>query len=126
MAGALEKIKMIEKKYMRDDIPEFNVGDTLKMRIKVQEGDKIRLHPYSGIVISKSGKGARAAFTLRKISFGEGVERVFPLHSPSISHLEVVARGVVKRAKLYYLRSRVGKKTRVKVRQETAAETKTA
>ena len=99
---------------MRTDLPEFNVGDTIKMKIKVQEADKVRLHPFEGTVISKTGRGIRGTFTVRKISFGEGVERIFPLNSPVIESLKVVSKGEVKRAKLYYLRGQEGRKSRVK------------
>ena len=113
MTGS-EKIKMIEKKYLRSDLPIFDVGDTLKMHIKVAEADKIRLHPFEGIVIRKSGGGVRANFTVRKLSFGEGVERTFPLYSPVIDSIAVVSKGVTRQSRLYYLRDRVGKKTRIK------------
>lgn len=107
-------IKDITQKQLRSDLPVFEVGDTIKMKYRVQEGEKTRLHPFQGTVIGKTGRGARATFTLRKISFGEGVERTFPIHSPLIEAMEVVSKGVIKRAKLYYLRGRVGKQTRVK------------
>ena len=112
-----ERIKQIDSKYVRKDIPEFHVGDTIKMKVKVQEADKVRLHPFEGTIIRKTGRGIKATFTVRKISFGEGVERIFPLHSPVIESLKVTSKGVVNRAKLYYLRDRVGKKARVKRRQ---------
>ena len=109
-----EKMKLVEAKFGRTDLPEFNVGDTVKMRIKVQEADKVRMHPFEGIVIKKTGRGIRGTFTVRKISFGEGVERIFPFNSPVIESLKVVSRGDVQRAKLYYLRGQEGKKTKVK------------
>ncbi len=112
-----ETIKRIDQKYLRDDIPDFEVGDTIKMKIKVQEADKVRLHPFEGTIIRKTGRGLRGTFTVRKISFGEGVERMFPLHSPLIESLKVMSKGIVKRSKLYYLRDRVGKKARVRRRQ---------
>ncbi len=111
---ALEKIKLIEEKYFRKDLPVFEVGDTVKMKIKVQEADKVRLHPFEGTVISKTGRGLKGTFTVRKISFGEGVERVFPFHSPVIESLKVVNKGEIKRAKLYYLRGQEGNKAKVK------------
>ena len=117
MMNTGEKIKTIEQKYLRKDIPAFNVGDTIKMMIKVAEADKIRLHPFEGTVIRKTGRGLRATFTVRKMSFGEGIERIFPLHSPTIDSLQVVSRGTVNRAKLYYLRDKVGKQSRVKSQQ---------
>ena len=112
-----ERIKQIDSKYIREDIPEFHVGDTVKMKVKVQEADKVRLHPFEGTIIRKTGRGIKGTFTVRKISFGEGVERIFPLHSPVIESLKVTSKGVVNRAKLYYLRDRIGKAARVKRRQ---------
>ena len=112
-----ERIRQIDSEYIRKDIPEFHVGDTVKMKIKVQEADKVRLHPFEGTIIRKTGRGIKGTFTVRKISFGEGVERIFPLHSPVIESLKVTSKGVVNRAKLYYLRDRVGKAARVKRRQ---------
>lgn len=109
--------RKLAERHLRSDIPEFEVGDTVKMKIKVQEADKVRLHPFEGTVIRKTGRGLRATFTVRKISFGEGVERIFPVHSPVIESLQIVSKGLVKRAKLYYLRGRVGKKARVRKRQ---------
>ncbi len=103
----------VEGKYKKD-LPEFAVGDTVKMMIKVEEGDKVRRHPFEGTVIRKTGRGVKGTFTLRKISFGEGVERTFPLSSPLIESLNVLQKGIIKRAKLYYLRGRVGKAARVK------------
>ena len=113
MAGRLAKLKLVEEKQIRKDIPDFNVGDTVKMKIKVMEADKLRLHSWEGIVISKSGKGNTAMFTVRKVTFGEGVEKMFPMHSPVIASLKVVSRGNVKRAKLFYLRDKSGKGARV-------------
>jgi len=113
-----EIIKDIEQKNLRSDLPKFEVGDTVKMRIKVQEADKVRVHPFEGTIIRKTGRGIKGTFTVRKISFGEGVERIFPLHSPIIDSLKIMNKGIVKRSKLYYLRQRVGKGTRVK-RQQT-------
>lgn len=113
-ANIAERIKQVEQKFYRKEIPSFNVGDTVKMKIKVQEADKMRLHPFEGIVIRKTGKGVKGTFTVRKISFGEGVERIFPLHSPVIDSLQVVSKGKVKRSKLYYLREQIGHKAKVK------------
>ncbi len=123
MAGRLEKIKLVEQKYLRKDIADFAVGDTVKMKVKVQEADKIRLHPWEGVVIARRGSGIKATFTVRKISFGEGVEKTFPLHSPTIASLKVVSKGKVKRAKLFYLRDKTGKGARVEseLNQEAAA-----
>jgi large subunit ribosomal protein L19 len=116
-----ERIKQIESKYVRKDMPDFHVGDTVKMKVKVQEADKVRLHPFEGTIISKTGKGMKGTFTVRKISFGEGVERIFPLHSPVIESLKVTSKGASKKAKLYYLRDRMGKEASIKKAQTTAA-----
>ncbi len=116
-----ETLTAIEQKYNRKDLPEFKVGDTVKMKVKVQEADKVRLHPFEGTVIRKTGRGLKGTFTVRKISFGEGVERIFPLHSPVIESLKVVSNGKVNRAKLYYLRANLSKKYRVKKEQSIQA-----
>ncbi len=109
-----EIIAQIEKKYLRSDLPKLEVGDTIKMRIKVVEADKERIHPFEGFIIRKTGRGLKGTFTVRKISYGEGIERTFPIHSPVIESIKVIAKGDVRRAKLYYLRDRIGKKARVK------------
>ena len=98
-------------------IPEFRPGDTLRVGVKVVEGDRSRVQNFEGVCIARSNKGIGSSFTVRKISFGEGVERVFPLYSPIIDHIEVVRRGVVRRAKLYYLRGRTGKAARIAERR---------
>jgi len=113
----MDKLKMIEEAYLKKDIPDFKVGDTVRVLSKIPEGDKIRLHPFEGVVIAKTMKGLRSSFTVRKVSFGEGIERVFPLYTPNIEKIEVVRSGKVKRAKLYYLRSKVGKRA-TKIEQE--------
>ena len=107
-------IEQIESEYLKKDIPEFKVGDTVKVFVKVVEGDKERLQAYEGIVIARRNGGVRESFTVRKISFGVGVERTFPINSPRIDHIEVTKRGKVRRAKLYYLRDLTGKSARVK------------
>ena len=117
MVSNIEKIQSIGDKQIRKDIPHFDVGDTIKMKIKVKEAEKVRIHPFEGTVIKKTGQGVGQAFTVRKVSFGEGVERTFPINSPVIEKIEIVAKGVIKRAKLYYLRDRLGKSARVKVDQ---------
>jgi large subunit ribosomal protein L19 len=117
MSTSLEKIASVSAGNVRKDIPVFEVGDVLKMKIKVKEADKIRIHPFEGTVIKRTGVGLGAAFTVRKISFGEGVERTFPVNSPVIEKIEVVSKGIIKRSKLYYLRDRLGKKARVQVDQ---------
>ena len=100
-------------------IPEFRPGDTLKVGVKVVEGERARVQMYEGVCIARSNKGIGSNFTVRKISFGEGVERVFPLYSPAINSIEVVRRGAVRRAKLYYLRGRRGKSARIAERRDT-------
>lgn len=115
----MNAIQAIEEGYKKE-IPNFNVGYTVKIYVKVIEGDKERLQPFEGVVISRKGSGIRETFIVRKISFGVGVERIFPVHSSSIDRIEVVKHGDVKRAKLYYLRGRKGKESKVK---EKARET---
>jgi large subunit ribosomal protein L19 len=107
----MDKMKIVEAKYVKKEIPVFQVGDTAKVYIKIIEEDKQRLQAFEGIVIAKKGSGIRETFTIRRVSYGEGVERIFSIHSPSVEKIEVVRRGKVKRAKLYYLRKKVGKKT---------------
>jgi large subunit ribosomal protein L19 len=110
----MNTVEAIEKEGLRDDLPEFAVGDNVNVTIKVVEGDRERTQVFAGTVISKKGSGLRRTFTVRKIIQGEGVERVFPLYSPSIVAIEVSRQGHVRRSKLYYLRDRVGKATKVK------------
>ena len=107
-------IDILERKQLREGRPEFKAGDTVRVHFKVIEGQRARIQVFEGIVLKRQGAGARETFTVRKQSFGVGVERTFPLHSPKIERLEVVAVGDVSRAKLYYLRGRVGKKARVR------------
>ena len=114
VATAVETLKTLEQKFVRKDLPVISVGDFIKMKVKVKEAEKVRIHPFEGTIIKITGRGAKSTFTVRKISFGEGVERVFPIHSPVIESLQVVSKGVVKRARLYYLRERVGKKARLR------------
>jgi large subunit ribosomal protein L19 len=102
-------IAKIEKEQIKKDLPEFRTGDTVKVHTRVVEGDKERIQIFAGIVIAKQGSGLNSAFTVRKISYGEGVERVFPLHTPKIAKIEITKRGKVRRNRLYYLRSRLGK-----------------
>ncbi len=103
---------------LRDDIPPFRPGDTLKVHVRVVEGNKSRIQVFQGIVIRRSGGGVRETFTVRKISYGVGVERTFPVHTPVIEKIEVVSRGDVRRAKLYYLRDLRGKAARIKERRD--------
>ena len=105
---------------LRNDIPTFRPGDTLKVHVRVIEGNKSRVQVFQGVVIRRSGGGVRETFTVRKISYGVGVERTFPVHSPVIEQIEVVTRGEVRRAKLYYLRDRRGKAAKIKERRETS------
>lgn len=109
----MDKIKLIEQGQEQKKMPDFNIGDTVKVMTRIPEGDKVRLHPFEGTVIAKNGSGPRATFTVRKLSFGEGIERVFPLYSPAIEKIEVIHSGKVKRAKLYYLRGKIGKETKI-------------
>lgn len=113
----MNKLAAIEAEFTKKEIPVFKVGDTIKLMVKVQEGDKATLHPFEGVVIRKTGSGIRSSFTLRKMSFGEGIERTFSLYSPLIEKIQVVSHGKVKRAKLYYLRGKIGKDSKVE-RQE--------
>jgi len=114
----MDKLEMLEKEQMRMDLPKFNPGDTVKVFFKILEGDKERVQPFEGIVISISGGHNRKNFTVRKVSYGIGVERKFPLHSPRIEKIEITREGRVRRAKLYYLRKRVGKSARVKAEEK--------
>jgi large subunit ribosomal protein L19 len=104
----------VEAAHLRDDIPDFNAGDTVKVHVRVIEGGRERIQVFEGTVIARNGGGLRETFTVRKLSFGVGVERIFPIHAPIIQKVEVTRRGRVRRAKLYYLRDRVGKATRIK------------
>jgi len=112
-------IEEIEASQLRDDIPDFGPGDTVRVQVRVIEGNRERVQVYEGVVIARNGgSGARATFTVRKLSFGVGVERIFPLHAPIIQEIEVIRRGDVRRAKLYYLRDRVGKAAKIKEKRD--------
>jgi large subunit ribosomal protein L19 len=111
-------IDQVEAAHMRDDIPDFKAGDTVKVNVRVVEGGRERIQTFEGVVIARNGGGVRESFTVRKVSFGVGVERIFPLHAPIVSSIEVTRRGDVRRAKLYYLRDRVGKATRIKEKRD--------
>jgi large subunit ribosomal protein L19 len=111
-------VDQIESAYVRDDVPDFAPGDTVRVNVRVVEGGRERVQIFEGVVIGRNGRGARASFTVRKLSFGVGVERIFPLHAPIIHSIEVVRRGDVRRAKLYYLRDRVGKAARIKEKRD--------
>lgn len=106
----MDIISKIESEQLKKDVVDFNVGDTVKVHTRVVEGGKERIQIFAGIVLAKRGSGVNASFTVRKISYGEGVERVFPVHTPRIAKIEVTHRGKVRRAKLHYLRDRVGKR----------------
>jgi large subunit ribosomal protein L19 len=109
---------LVDMRSIRDDVPAFDPGDTLKVHVRVVEGSRERVQVFQGVVIRRQGEGIRETFTVRKVSFGVGVERTFPVHSPIISKIEVVTRGDVRRAKLYYLRDRVGKAAKIKEKRD--------
>ena len=113
-------IEMLEKEQMRGDIPDFKTGDAVKVYVRIIEGQKQRIQAYEGVVIRKRRGDCRSSFTVRKISYGVGVERTFPLHSPIIDKIEVISRGRVRRSRLYYLRNLRGKKARIKELRKTA------
>ncbi len=109
---------LIDAASVRDDIPQFAAGDTVRVHVKVIEGNRQRVQVFEGVCIARRGNGVRSSFTVRKVSFGVGVERTFPVNSPNIDKIEVATRGDVRRAKLYYLRDRVGKRARVKEKRD--------
>lgn len=110
----MDLIKSLEIEQLKSDLTPFNVGDTIKVHVKIKEGNRERIQIFEGLVIKIQGKSSRATFTVRKISYGVGVERTFPIHSPKIEKIEVVRKGKVRRARLFYLRGRTGKATKVK------------
>jgi len=110
-------IELLEQRQLRPDVPQFKAGDTVRVHFRVIEGQRSRIQVFEGIVIKRQGSGVRETFTVRKQSFGVGVERTFPVHSPKVEKIEVMAIGDVNRAKLYYLREKVGKKARVREKQ---------
>lgn len=116
MSGKI--LEKIRREQMKKSLPDFRIGDTVRVHVRIKEGDRERIQPFSGIVIARDGSGATETFTVRRVSYGEGIERVFPLHAPSIARIEIERRGAVRRAKLYYLRKRVGKKIKVGEREE--------
>ncbi|MEU2199429.1 50S ribosomal protein L19 [Isoptericola sp. NPDC019482] len=115
----MHTLDSVDAASLRSDVPDFRAGDTVKVNVKVVEGNRSRVQAFQGIVIARQGGGVRETFTVRKISFGVGVERTFPLHAPTIDSIEVVSRGVVRRAKLYYLRNLRGKKAKIREKRET-------
>ena len=116
----MNKVDIVEQSRLRDDIPDFRPGDTVKVNVRVVEGTRSRIQVFEGVVIARRGGGLRESFTVRKISFGVGVERTFPVHSPVIESIDVARRGKVRRAKLYYLRDRVGKAARIKEKRDAS------
>ncbi len=114
----MNTLDQIESAYLRDDIPVFGPGDSVRVNVRVIEAGRERVQAFEGVVIGRSGGGIRETFTVRKVSFGVGVERIFPVHAPIVSSIEVIRRGDVRRAKLYYLRDRVGKATRIKEKRD--------
>ena len=118
----MDLLTLIENEQMRLDLPEFRTGDTVKVHVKIVEGARERIQVFEGVVIARTRKGSRTSFTVRKISYGIGVERVFPLHSPMLDKIEVVNRGQVRRSKLYYLRKLKGKAARIKERVTRVAQ----
>ncbi len=114
----MNTLDQFEAAQLRDDIPEFAPGDTVRVHVRVVEGGRERVQVFEGVVIGRDGGGLRESFTVRKVSFGVGVERIFPVHAPIVAKIEVVRRGDVRRAKLYYLRDRVGKATRIKEKRD--------
>ncbi len=115
-------IDLIEKENLKPELPEFGIGDTVKVFVKIVEGDKERLQAFEGVVIAKKHSSVRETFTVRRVSFGVGVEKTFPLHSPRIDHIEVLKKGKVRRAKLYYLRNLSGKASKIREKQTSKVE----
>ena len=117
----MNPLEVVEREQLRMDLPDFRVGDTVKVHVKIIEGEKERIQPFEGVVIRKKGGGIRSSFTVRKISYGIGVERIFPSHSPRIDRIDVVSRGRVRRAKLFYLRGLKGKAARIRTEKKAEA-----
>ena len=115
----MQPTDLVDQSSLRTDIPDFAPGDTLKVHVRVVEGTKERIQVFQGAVIGRQGDGIRETFTVRKVSYGVGVERTFPVHAPSVAKIEVVSRGDVRRAKLYYLRDRVGKAAKIKEKRDS-------
>lgn len=118
--SAMKTLDAVDAASLKSDIPDFRSGDTLKVHVKVVEGNKTRVQIFQGVVIARSGSGVTETFTVRKVSYGVGVERVFPLHTPIIEKIELVSRGDVRRAKLYYLRELRGKKAKIREKRDNA------
>jgi large subunit ribosomal protein L19 len=115
----MDAMEMLTREQMRTDIPDFRAGDTVKVHVRIKEGDKERIQVFQGVVLRRRGSGLDATFTVRKVSYGVGVERIFPLHAPVIDRIEVVTRGRVRRSRIYYLRNLRGKAARIKERRRT-------
>ncbi|OGP67883.1 MAG: 50S ribosomal protein L19 [Deltaproteobacteria bacterium RBG_13_47_9] len=117
----MNPLELLEREQLRTDLPDFRVGDTVKVHVKIVEGEKERIQPFEGVVIRKKKGGIRSSFTVRKISYGVGVERIFPFHSPRIDRVDVISRGRVRRAKLFYLRNLKGKAARIRSAKKQVA-----
>ena len=117
----MDAVELVEREQLRTDLQDFRVGDTVKVHVKIVEGEKERVQSFEGVVIRKKRGGIRSTFTVRKISYGIGVERIFPLHSPRIDRIDVISRGKVRRAKLFYLRSLKGKAARIRTQKKHEA-----
>ena len=122
----MQALDHVDQTSLRDDLPDFRPGDTLKVHVRVVEGNRSRIQVFQGVVLRRQGDGLRETYTVRKVSFGTGVERTFPLHTPTVEKIEVASHGRVRRAKLYYLRSRVGKAAKVRERREGPRGARTA
>ena len=117
----MNQMEVVEREQLRTDLPDFRVGDTVRVHVKIVEGEKERIQPFEGVVIRKKKGGIRSSFTVRKISYGIGVERIFPLHSPRVDRVDVIGRGKVRRAKLFYLRGLKGKAARIRSEKKQVA-----
>ena len=117
----MNKTDLVERPRLREDMPDFRPGDTLRVHVRVAEAGRERIQVFQGVVMRRQGGGLRETFTVRKVSFGVGVERTFPLHSPTVARVDVVTKGRVRRAKLYYLRERRGKRARIRERRESTS-----
>jgi large subunit ribosomal protein L19 len=117
----MNPIDVVEQEGLREDLPEFGPGDTVKVHVRVIEGNRERIQVFQGVVIRRHGTGTRETFTVRKVSFGVGVERTWPVQSPNIAQIELVSKGKVRRSRLYYLRNRIGKAAKIKERREARA-----
>jgi len=117
----MNPMELVEREQLRTDLPDFRVGDTIRVHVKIVEGEKERIQPFEGVVIRRKRGGIRSTFTVRKISYGIGVERVFPLHSPRLDRIDVISHGKVRRAKLFYLRGLKGKAARIRVEKKQVA-----